>query len=43
MGRLAAQILLELLSGKSPESRITLAGKLVVRESTAAPRVVKGH
>jgi DNA-binding LacI/PurR family transcriptional regulator len=43
MGRLAAQILLELLSGKNPDSRITLAGKLVVRESTASPRVVKGH
>jgi DNA-binding LacI/PurR family transcriptional regulator len=38
MGRLAAQILLELLAGKNPESRLTLAGKLVVRESTAAPR-----
>ena len=38
MGRLAAQILLELLAGKNPESRLTLAGKLVVRESTAALR-----
>jgi len=38
MGRLAAQILLELLSGKTPESRITVEGKLVVRESTAPPR-----
>src|ERR1035441_9458463 len=43
MGRLAAQILLELLSGKNPDSRITLSGKLVVRESTASPRVVKEH
>lgn len=37
MGRLAAQILLELLSGGKPDSHITLAGRLVVRGSTAAP------
>ncbi|MGA3017083.1 MAG: LacI family DNA-binding transcriptional regulator [Bryobacteraceae bacterium] len=43
MGRLAAQILLEQLSGKHPESRMTLAGKLVVRQSTAPPRDVKGR
>jgi DNA-binding LacI/PurR family transcriptional regulator len=38
MGRLAAQILLELLSGGKPESRVTLAGTLIVRQSTAPPR-----
>jgi len=32
----AAQILLELLSGGSPESRVKLPGKLIVRQSTAA-------
>jgi len=40
MGRLAAQMLLELLSGKNPESRVTLVGKLVVRQSTAPPLTV---
>jgi DNA-binding LacI/PurR family transcriptional regulator len=35
MGRLAVQILLDLLGGGKPESRITLAGKLIVRQSTA--------
>ena len=43
MGRLAAQMLLELLSGKNPDSRITITGKLVVRESTASPRGAKGR
>ena len=43
MGRLATWILLELLSGKTPDSRITLPGKLVVRESTAPPRGGKGR
>src|ERR1039458_2571505 len=43
MGRLAAQMLLELLSGKNPDSRITMTGKLVVRESTASPRGAKGR
>lgn len=38
MGRLAAQILLELLSGGKPESRVTLSGTLIVRQSTAPPR-----
>jgi DNA-binding LacI/PurR family transcriptional regulator len=37
MGCLAAGILLELLSGGKPESRITLEGKLIVRQSTAPP------
>jgi DNA-binding LacI/PurR family transcriptional regulator len=43
MGRLAAQILLELLSGKTPKSRVTLIGNLMVRESTAPPRDVRKH
>jgi DNA-binding LacI/PurR family transcriptional regulator len=43
MGRLGVQILLELLAGKTPQSRITLPGKLVVRESTTSPRAVKGR
>jgi DNA-binding LacI/PurR family transcriptional regulator len=43
MGRRAAQILLELLSGKTPESHIMLPGKLVVRESTAPPQGAKGR
>jgi DNA-binding LacI/PurR family transcriptional regulator len=43
MGRLAAQMLLELISGKSPASRLTITGKLVVRASTAAPRAAAGH
>ena len=37
LGRVAAQILLDLLSGGSPESRVKLPGKLIVRQSTAAP------
>jgi DNA-binding LacI/PurR family transcriptional regulator len=37
MGCLAAQILLQLLSGGKPESRVTLGGTLVIRESTAPP------
>jgi DNA-binding LacI/PurR family transcriptional regulator len=37
MGGLAAQILLDLFSGGTPESRVTLPGKLIVRQSTAAP------
>ena len=37
MGCLAAQILLDLLSGGKPESRITLDGQLIVRQSTAPP------
>ena len=37
LGRVAAQILLDLLSGGSPDSRIKLPGKLIVRQSTAAP------
>jgi len=36
MGQLAAEILLQLLSGEHPDSRIC-TGTLVVRESTAAP------
>lgn len=42
MGCMAAQILLELLSGGKPDSHITLAGKLVVRGSTAAPESHSG-
>jgi DNA-binding LacI/PurR family transcriptional regulator len=37
MGRKAAQILLDLFSGGKPESRVKLPGKLIVRQSTAAP------
>ncbi len=37
MGCLAAQILLDLLAGGTPESRITLSGQLIVRQSTAPP------
>jgi LacI family transcriptional regulator len=37
MGRLAAEILLQLLSGEKPDSRVTLTGKLIVRQSTAPP------
>ena len=37
MGRLAAQILLDLFSGGNPESRLTFPGKLIVRQSTATP------
>ena len=35
MGRLAAEILLDLLSGGKPQSHVTLPGKLIVRQSTA--------
>ena len=35
MGSLAAQLLLDLLAGGKPESRISLTGQLVVRQSTA--------
>jgi DNA-binding LacI/PurR family transcriptional regulator len=38
MGCLAAEILLQLLSGGKPESRVTLTGQLMVRQSTAPPR-----
>ena len=41
MGRMAAQILLESLSGKKPQSRVTLEGNLVVRKSTAPSRSIK--
>lgn len=41
MGRLAAQILVDLLAGGKPEVQITLPGTLVVRESTAPPRNVR--
>jgi DNA-binding LacI/PurR family transcriptional regulator len=37
MGRLAAQILLDIFSGGHPETHLTLPGKLIVRQSTAAP------
>jgi DNA-binding LacI/PurR family transcriptional regulator len=37
MGRLAAEILLQLLSGGKPDSHVTLAGKLIVRQTTAPP------
>ena len=43
MGRLAAQILLELIAGKNLDSRVTLTGKLVVRNSTAPPRSRMGN
>ncbi len=39
MGRLAAQILLDLLSGGKPEANVTLDGHLIVRQSTAPPRM----
>jgi DNA-binding LacI/PurR family transcriptional regulator len=42
MGRLAAQILLDIFSGGSPESNLTLPGKLIVRQSTAAPGAEAG-
>lgn len=37
MGRLAVEILLQLLAGKKPDSHVTLAGKLIVRQTTAPP------
>jgi DNA-binding LacI/PurR family transcriptional regulator len=37
MGRLAVEILLQLLSGGKPDSHVTLAGKLIVRQTTAPP------
>lgn len=37
MGNMAARILLDLLAGGKPESRLTLDGRLVVRQSTAPP------
>ena len=37
MGRLAAEILLQLLSGEKPDSHVTLAGKLIVRQTTTPP------
>lgn len=37
MGRLAVEILLQLLSGEKPDSHVTLAGKLIVRQTTAPP------
>ena len=43
MGRLAAQILLKLLSGGKPDSHITLAGTLIVRQSTAEVREARGR
>ena len=39
MGCLAARMLLELLSGGNPESQIVVEGQLIVRQSTAPPRV----
>jgi DNA-binding LacI/PurR family transcriptional regulator len=41
MGRLAAEILLQLLSGGKPDSHVTLAGQLIVRQSTASPRTAR--
>jgi DNA-binding LacI/PurR family transcriptional regulator len=41
MGRLAAQILVDLLAGGKPEVQVTIPGTLVVRESTAPPRNVR--
>ena len=38
MGRLATEMILQLLSGHSPEANIYLKGALVVRESCGAPR-----
>jgi DNA-binding LacI/PurR family transcriptional regulator len=38
MGRQAMSILLQLLAGEDPESRILLPGELVVRASTASPK-----
>jgi DNA-binding LacI/PurR family transcriptional regulator len=37
MGRMAAEILLQLLSGGKPDSHVTLAGTLIVRQTTAPP------
>jgi DNA-binding LacI/PurR family transcriptional regulator len=37
MGRLAAEILLKLLSGAKPDSHVTLRGTLIVRQTTAPP------
>jgi DNA-binding LacI/PurR family transcriptional regulator len=37
MGRLAAEIVLKLLAGEKPDSHVTLAGKLIVRQTTAPP------
>ena len=37
MGRLAVEILLQLLSGGKPDSHVTLAGTLIVRQTTAPP------
>jgi DNA-binding LacI/PurR family transcriptional regulator len=44
MGRKAMEILLAILSGGAAESRFTMKGELIVRESTAAPcgRTVAG-
>lgn len=40
MGRLAMETLLSLLTGAGSQSRITVPGELIVRESTAPPRRV---
>jgi DNA-binding LacI/PurR family transcriptional regulator len=37
MGRLATQMILDLLSGRSPQANIYLEGDLIARESCAAP------
>jgi len=39
MGCLAATILLDLLAGGKPEVRVTMEGKLIVRQSTAPPAI----
>ncbi|MEN6535237.1 MAG: LacI family DNA-binding transcriptional regulator [Bryobacteraceae bacterium] len=38
MGRLAMQVLLKLMAGSDAEQNIRVAGELVLRESTAAPK-----
>ena len=38
MGRIAVQILVELLGGGKPVTQIKLEGALIIRESTSAPR-----
>ena len=37
MGRLAAEILFQLLAGEKPDSHVTFSGTLIVRQSTAPP------
>ena len=41
MGRLAAEILLQLLAGEKPDSHVTLTGKLIVRQTTAPPPIAR--